>query len=176
MPSAVSFGRSFDSALTRKPDNRVAAPRLRKCEGPTEVLRFFAYEEPQTAISRRKKACYYASVLGECDSQMPKQPTGRKPENVGTRRAGGVSNAGEAMQILFGENLRLARLKAGLTQQELAAKANIRQAHLSQIESGKLNPMLTTMVTLADAVGKDLRTLLRPPTPPKANQGSGDSN
>lgn len=76
------------------------------------------------------------------------------------------------MQILFGENLRLARLKAGLTPQELAAKANIRQAHVSQIEGGKLNPMLVTMVTLADAVGKDLRTLLRPPTPPKARRGA----
>ena len=142
----------------------------------TEVLRFFAYEKPQTAISRRKKDCYYASGLGECDSQMPKQPTGRKRGNAGTPPAGAVSNAGEAMQILFGENLRLARLKAGLTQQELAAKANIRQAHVSQIEGGKLNPMLMTMVALAEAVGKDLRTLLRPPTPPKANQGSGDSN
>jgi DNA-binding XRE family transcriptional regulator len=149
---------------------------LRKCECPAEVLRFFAYEKLQTAISRRKKDCYYASVLGECDSQMPKQPTGRKRENVGASPAGTVSNAGEAMQILFGENLRLARLKAGLTQQELAAKANIRQAHVSQIEGGKLNPMLMTMVALAEAVGKDLRTLLRPPTPPKADQGSGDSN
>jgi DNA-binding XRE family transcriptional regulator len=149
---------------------------LRKCECTTEALRFFAYEKPQTAISRRKKDCYYVSGLGECDSQMPKQPTGRKPENTGTPPAGAVSNAGEAMQILFGENLRLARLKAGMTQQELAAKANIRQAHVSQIEGGKLNPMLMTMVALAEAVGKDLRTLLRPPTPPKANQGSGDSN
>ena len=39
---------------------------------------------------------------------MPKQPTGRKPENMGAPPAGAVSNAGEAMQILFGENLRLA--------------------------------------------------------------------
>jgi transcriptional regulator with XRE-family HTH domain len=107
---------------------------------------------------------------------MPKQRTVRKPENTGTPPARAVSHAGEAMQILFGENLRIARLKAGLTQQELAAKANIRQAHVSQIEGGKLNPMLMTMVALAEAVGKDLRTLLRPPTPPKASQGSGDSN
>jgi DNA-binding XRE family transcriptional regulator len=107
---------------------------------------------------------------------MPKQPTGRKRENVDAPPAGAASNAGEAMQILFGENLRLARLKAGLTQQELAAKANIRQAHVSQIEGGKLNPMLMTMVALAEAVGKDLRTLLRPPTPPKAKQGSGGAN
>jgi transcriptional regulator with XRE-family HTH domain len=107
---------------------------------------------------------------------MPKQPTGRKPENAGVPLANAIGSAGKAMQILFGENLRLARLKAGLTQQELAAKANIRQAHVSQIEGGKLNPMLTTMVTLADAVGKDLRTLLRPPAPPKAKQGPSDSN
>src|SRR5258707_11214087 len=107
---------------------------------------------------------------------MPKQPTGRKPENAGVPLANAIGSAGEAMKILLGKNLRLARLKAGLTQQELAAKANIRQAHVSQIEGGKLNPMLMTMVALAEAVGKDLRTLLRPPTPPKANQGSGHSN
>ena len=138
-------------------------------------MRFFVYEKPQTVISRHKKDCYYVSGLGECDSQMPKQPMGRKPEK-GRPPAGAVSNAGEAMQILFGENLRLARLKAGLTQQELAARAKIRQAHVSQIEGGKLNPMLMTMVALAEAVGKDLRTLLRPPTSPKANQSSDDSN
>jgi DNA-binding XRE family transcriptional regulator len=140
------------------------------------VFGFFADAEPQAAVSRRKKDCYYASVVGECDSQMPKLPTGRKRENVGTPPAGAASNPGEAMQILFGENLRLARLKASLTQQELAAKANIRQAHLSQIEGGKLNPMLMTMVALADAVGKDLRTLLKPPTPPRAKPGPGDKN
>jgi transcriptional regulator with XRE-family HTH domain len=39
---------------------------------------------------------------------------------------------------------------AGLTQQELAAKANIRQAHVSRIEGGKLNPMLMTIVALAE--------------------------
>jgi DNA-binding XRE family transcriptional regulator len=139
-------------------------------------LRFFAYEKPQTAISRRKKDCYYVSGLGECDSQMPKQPTGRKPENASAPPAGAVSSAVESMQILFGENLRLARLKAGLTQTELSAKTGIRQEYISQIEGGKLNPTLATMLALAEAVGKDVRTLLKPSTPPKANQGSGDAN
>ncbi len=169
MPSAVRFGHSSANACCESRTTGLLRHACRNVNVRAEFLGFFTYEEPQTAISRREKNCYYASVLGECDSQMPKQPTGRKRENVGTRRAGAVRSAGEAMQILFGENLRLARIKAGLTQQELAAKANIRQAHVSQIEGGKLNPMLMTMVALADAVGKDLRTLLRPPTPPKAN-------
>jgi transcriptional regulator with XRE-family HTH domain len=69
----------------------------------------------------------------------------------------------ETMQLLFGENFRQARTKAGLTQRDVEAQTGIKQAYISQIEGGKHNPTLGTMMVLAHAVGKDVRALLRQP-------------
>jgi transcriptional regulator with XRE-family HTH domain len=68
------------------------------------------------------------------------------------------------MQALFGENFRQARTKAGLTQRDIEAQTGIKQAYISQIEGGKQNPTLGTMMILAHAIGKDVRVLLREPT------------
>jgi transcriptional regulator with XRE-family HTH domain len=38
----------------------------------------------------------------------------------------------------------------------------IKQAYISQIECGRQNPTLATLTILALAVGKDVRTLLKP--------------
>ena len=50
-------------------------------------------------------------------------------------------------------NLRAARLCAGLTQQELAARAGVALAFLAQIESGVSDPDLQIIGALAKAVG-----------------------
>jgi DNA-binding XRE family transcriptional regulator len=97
---------------------------------------------------------------------MPKQMTGRKPE-TGEGRPGG--SAFEALQVLFGDNLREARLKASLTQRDIEVRTGIKQAYVSQIECGRLNPTLATMAALAGVVGKDLCALLRPMLHPKVN-------
>ena len=73
-----------------------------------------------------------------------------------------------ALQIAFGENFRRARIKASLTQHDIEAHTGIKQAYISQIEGGKQNPTLMTMTTLALAVGKEVRALLKqPPSPAK---------
>ena len=77
----------------------------------------------------------------------------------------GARSAGDAcgdLQLLFGENFRAARIKAELTQGDIKALTGIKQAYVSQIETGKQNPTLATMALLALAVGKDVRTLLKP--------------
>jgi hypothetical protein len=43
----------------------------------------------------------------------------------------------------------------------------IRQHYISEIENGLQNLTLGTMVTLAGAVGSDIRTLLRRPPKPR---------
>lgn len=48
------------------------------------------------------------------------------------------------------------RKSAGLSQAALAAKAGIRTATLSDIESGKIDPRLSTMKALANALGTDI--------------------
>ncbi len=53
--------------------------------------------------------------------------------------------------------LTKARIKAGLSQRELARKSGIAQSDISKIESGRANPTLSTMNRLAAAMGKELR-------------------
>jgi len=69
----------------------------------------------------------------------------------------------EALQLAFGENFRRARVKAGLTQQDIEAQTGIGQAYISQVESGRLNLTLATMTLFALAVGKDVRAMLKEP-------------
>jgi transcriptional regulator with XRE-family HTH domain len=77
------------------------------------------------------------------------------------RKASLAKDAIEAMQLVFGENLRQARIKAGLTQRAVEAQTMIKQAYISQIEGGKHNPRLGTMMTLAHAVEEDVVALLQ---------------
>ena len=93
---------------------------------------------------------------------MPEHPTGTKPKNGEAGPTDTASGTVEALQVLFGENFRLARIKAGLTQQEIEAQTGLNQAYVSQIERGKLNPTLASMVALAEVVRKDVRALLKP--------------
>ena len=51
------------------------------------------------------------------------------------------------------------RKAAGLTQQELARRAGIRQETLSRIESGKHTPTLATLKKIERGLGKDARAL-----------------
>jgi transcriptional regulator with XRE-family HTH domain len=64
------------------------------------------------------------------------------------------------------ENFRRARMKAGLTQHDIEAHTGIKQAYVSQVESGRINLTLATMITFALAVGKDVDALLKQPASP----------
>jgi len=64
------------------------------------------------------------------------------------------------LAAIFGANLRAARLRAGMTQAQLAAGAGLLQQYVSLVELGKQNVTLTTAQTLARVVERDVRTLL----------------
>ena len=49
--------------------------------------------------------------------------------------------------------LQRARAGAGLSQRELALRVGMTQAHISRIESGLVDPRLSTVVEIARAVG-----------------------
>ncbi|HYU85809.1 MAG TPA: helix-turn-helix domain-containing protein [Kribbellaceae bacterium] len=55
-----------------------------------------------------------------------------------------------------GELLRAARLRAGLSQQELAERAGIMQSVVSAYERGHRQPSVPTLAALIDATGHDL--------------------
>jgi DNA-binding XRE family transcriptional regulator len=77
-----------------------------------------------------------------------------------------AANADEVLgnlQIVFGENLRAARLKADLSQAELAAQTGLTQQYLSLIETGYKNVTLRTMEALAKVVGQEVSAMLRRP-------------
>jgi transcriptional regulator with XRE-family HTH domain len=58
-----------------------------------------------------------------------------------------------AIRQRFGQTLRSLRQAAGLTQEEVAHRADIHVTYLSQIEGGKRNPGLENIIYLAKAIG-----------------------
>ena len=83
------------------------------------------------------------------------------------KRSDGTSRSGKAggdeLAAIFGANFRNARLKESLSQAEVSARTGIQQHYISEIENGIQNPTLRTMVTLAQALGTEVQTLLKRP-------------
>jgi transcriptional regulator with XRE-family HTH domain len=61
--------------------------------------------------------------------------------------------------------LQLARLKAGLSQRELAERASVPTTMISAYERDKRQPSLTTLLRLLRAAGFELRMRLEPYDP-----------
>lgn len=51
-----------------------------------------------------------------------------------------------------GERVRSARSRRGWTQEQLATEAGVTQHQVSRIESGSIDPRLTTFVAILDAL------------------------
>jgi DNA-binding XRE family transcriptional regulator len=91
-------------------------------------------------------------------------PLGVESDNVyvdAHHAARAISQAVETRQM-FGRNLRRARISAGLTPGDIQDRAGVPQEFVDEIEQGRADPSLRTMVTLAFAVERDLWLLLEP--------------
>ena len=62
----------------------------------------------------------------------------------------------------FGSRLRAARIKAGLSQKQLANVCGIPKPRLSRYENDHILPSVTSLARLADAIGVLPDSLLRP--------------
>jgi transcriptional regulator with XRE-family HTH domain len=62
-----------------------------------------------------------------------------------------------------GDLLRLARVKAGLTQGELGERAGVAQSLISAYENGRRQPTIPTLMRLLEAAGFELRMRLELP-------------
>ena len=98
---------------------------------------------------------------------LPKAATKRsaeaKPERPETKPSvTALDSVREDFQLIFGQNLRAARLKSELKQSEVAERTGLTQQYLSLIEAGQQNITLKTMVLLADVVGRNIIDMLRP--------------
>lgn len=61
----------------------------------------------------------------------------------------------------FGEALRKLRSAAGLSQEELAARAELHRTYVGDVERGERNVSLVNMMKLAEASGVRLSRVLR---------------
>jgi len=66
----------------------------------------------------------------------------------------------EDLRRNFGENLRLARVGAGMTQAQLAERTGLTQQYVSLVEIGRQNLTLSTMAVLARIFGQDVVSML----------------
>ena len=60
-----------------------------------------------------------------------------------------VKSEENATELIIGYNIKQARLKKQLTQEELSKLTKINQSDISRIESGKLSPSLSTIKKIA---------------------------
>ena len=86
-----------------------------------------------------------------------KQPRPSRFERVSSER---FADAEKRLQQLFGRNLREARLRAGLTQTDVANITDTAQSYIGYVERGEINVQLSTILRLAYAVGVDPGALL----------------
>ena len=61
----------------------------------------------------------------------------------------------------LGENLRKLRLKKNLSQGDLATALSVGRAYISNIENGRMNPTLSTLEKIAEALGISSSELLK---------------
>ena len=61
----------------------------------------------------------------------------------------------------LGENLRKLRLKKNMSQVDLANALNVDRAYISNIENGRMNPTLSTLEKIANALGISSSELLK---------------
>ena len=66
---------------------------------------------------------------------------------------------------MIGSRIKEVRTSNGMSQADLATKANISLPHISDIELGKSNMMLTTFIRIAEALQVSTDLLLRPDVP-----------
>jgi hypothetical protein len=74
-----------------------------------------------------------------------------------------VTDVNPERDQVAGDLLRLARVKAGLTQAALAERAGVAQALISAYENGRRQPTFPTLLRLLEAAGFELRMRLEPP-------------
>ena len=66
----------------------------------------------------------------------------------------------EDVRQILATNMRLARIAAGISQEELAHRAGIDRTYVSGIERGKRNPTITVVARFAEALGTTTANLL----------------
>ncbi|WP_141504072.1 helix-turn-helix domain-containing protein [Paenibacillus luteus] len=67
---------------------------------------------------------------------------------------------------LVGENIRQLRKKRGLSQEQLAFRADINASYMGQVERGEKNPTIDVLSKIANALQTPLEMLVNVSAPP----------
>src|SRR5436309_12998088 len=81
----------------------------------------------------------------------------------GTARTGATRADGKAVVRDFGQRLRLARAKHGMTRRQLAEASGTSERYLAQIESGQGNASIVILNAIAQALDLAMTELLPGP-------------
>ncbi len=63
--------------------------------------------------------------------------------------------------VKIGKNISLLRKKQGMTQEDLCGLAEIDRSYLSEIENGKMNVTIKSLVAIAHALDSELIDLIK---------------
>ena len=66
-----------------------------------------------------------------------------------------------SIQINVGKQIQKLRESRGLSQQDLAAKCNFEKSNMSRLETGRVNPTLSTLEKIAKALDVSIAELFR---------------
>jgi len=69
-----------------------------------------------------------------------------------------VNTRGEKILMELGKKIRKLRLSLGLTQEDVAARADLARSFISQVETDKTSPTLENLERILKAVGSDLNS------------------
>ena len=67
--------------------------------------------------------------------------------------------AESSLQINVGKQIQKLRESKGISQQDLAAKCNFEKSNMSRLEAGRVNPTLSTLEKVANALDITLTEL-----------------
>jgi transcriptional regulator with XRE-family HTH domain len=70
------------------------------------------------------------------------------------------SSVSDDLRKVFGQNTRAARIKAGLTQAQLAERTGLTQQYVSLVEADHQNITIDTMAAIARVIGRDVSALI----------------
>ncbi len=73
--------------------------------------------------------------------------------------------------LAVGQRIREAREARGLSQMELATRIDRRQATISDMENGRMEPETTTLVVMAQVLEKPVTYFFPPPWGPRVSRG-----
>ena len=97
--------------------------------------------------------------------RVPDAPADKPPKRRALHQPPSPELPPDDWQAIFGQCVRTARLKRGLTQAEAADLAGMNLTYLGKIENGEKNVTLDTMKKLATVLELDLSLVFRQATP-----------